>query len=212
MDIFIKWNDDDKSIQLPVNPSSFEIKSTMSNTSVFIHNLGEINLKGKRGLYGITLSSFFPAQRYDFCRCAPRDAYDYYITKLQKLYENNTTIHLIITGTEVNLYCTISDFSYGEQEKNGDVQYTLTFTEYRELTAKRVTTKKAAGAYTWKKGDTWQGVTKKRLGSSKTWKSVRQSNKGVISTAKKAYKKAHPKLTGSVDERIALIGHKVVVK
>lgn len=211
MDIFIKWNDDSNGIQLPVNPSSFEIKSSMNNTSLYIHNLGEINLKGKRGLYSIGLESFFPAQKYDFCRCTPKKAYDYYITKLRKLYENNTTLHLIITDTEVNLYCTISDFAYGEEERNGDVKYSITFTEYREITSTRVSTKKSTGSYTWKKGDTWSKVVKKKLGSSKTWKAVRKSNASVINKAKKAYKKKYSKVK-TVKEVTALIGYKVVIK
>lgn len=210
MDIFIKWNEDSESIQLPVNPSSFEIKGSMNNTSLYIHNLGEINLKGKRGLYSIGLESFFPAQKYDFCKCTPKDAYDY-ITELQSLYEDNTTLHLIITETEVNIYCTISDFAYGEEERNGDVKYSITLTEYREITSTRVSTKKSTGSYTWKKGDTWSKVVKKKLGSSNTWKTVRKSNSAVISKAKKVYKKKHPKIK-TVKEATALIGFKVVIK
>jgi hypothetical protein len=69
----------------------------------------------------------------------------------------------------------------------------------------------------WKKGDTWQKVTKRALGKSDKWKTVKKDNAKVVSKAKKAYiskyKKAHNgKTPKKVDEKVALIGYKVVVK
>ena len=55
MDIYLNWDSDKKSILLPINPESFEISGTQNKQSTYVHNLGEINLKGKRGLYSITL-------------------------------------------------------------------------------------------------------------------------------------------------------------
>ena len=122
MDIYINWKNDTKSIRLPILPESFEISGSQNNQSVMVHNLGEINLKGKRGLYSIAIESFFPSQKLSFQHGKYRDPYDYYIAKLKHLYEKNTTVHLIITGTDISLFCTIENFSYGESERNGDVR------------------------------------------------------------------------------------------
>lgn len=62
MDIYLNWDNEKKSILLPINPESFEISGSQNNQSLYVHNLGEINLKGKRGLYSITLESFFPSK------------------------------------------------------------------------------------------------------------------------------------------------------
>ena len=221
MNIFINWNDDKESIQLPVNPESFDVESSQNNTSVIVHNLGEINLKGKRNLKGVTFDSFFPAQQYDFCRCACEEPYAY-IKKLEALLEDNTTLHLVITDTEVNMQCTIETFSYGEAERNGDVYYSLSLKEYRVLknadvtvnktvnkTVKKATTKRASKTvksekYKWKKGDTWHKVAKKKTGTSANYKALKKQNKDVIKKAMKKYP--------AMKEKDALVGSKVVIK
>ena len=206
MDIYIKWDSDKKGFLLPINPEGFELTDSMNNTSVIVHNLGEINLKGKRSLWTITLESFFPHQKYSFSRGAYHDPYEYYIKKLKKLFEKNTTIHLIITQTSINGFFTIESFTYGNKEKNGDVSYSLSLKEFREIgssSVKRIAKSPKNGTYVWKKGDTWQKITKKCLGSSKNWKKIKKRNAAVIKKAKKK----HPKKK----ESAALIGYKVVV-
>ncbi len=205
MNIHIKWSDDKKAIQLPILPPSFMVEDSINNTTVTIHNLGDINLKGKRGLWGLSFSAFFPGQKYDFAKTEYHDPYEYYIKKLKNLFENNTTIHVIITETDINGYFTIEAFEYGHEEKGNDVSYSLELREYREPSASGRVNKGASNkSHTWKKGDTWQKVTKKALGSSDKWKAVRKNNKSVRN---KALKK-HPKKK----EKDALVGYKVVVK
>lgn len=205
MDIYLSWDNDDKQMLLPINPTSFEISGQQNNQSVYVHNLGELNLKGKRSLYSITIDSFFPAKKYDFRHGKYHEPYDYYCKKLKQLYQKNETLHLIITGTDINMYCTIESFSHGESDGSGDVSYKLDLKEYRTIdAAKRVNTKKKEAIHTWKKGNTWSKVVKKYLGSSETWKSVRKTNADVI-------KKAKRKNPGK-KEAEALIGYKVTIK
>lgn len=221
MNIFINWDDDEESIQLPINPQSFSVEGAQNNTSVIVQNLGEINLKGKRNLYGLSFESFFPAQQYDFCKCNCKEPF-YYISQLKVLLENNTTIHLVITDTDVNMQCTIESFSYGQAERNGDVNYSLSLKEYREFkntdvsankttntTVKKAATKRTSKtvksqSYKWKKGDTWHKVAKKKTGTSANYKAIRKQNKTVIKKAKKKYPKKK--------EKDALVGYKVVIK
>ncbi len=203
MDIFIKWDNEANTIQLPINPESFEQSVAQNNTSLYIHELGEINLKGKRALKQVSWSSFFPAQSYDFCRCSPADPF-YYTRTLENLLENNTTVHVIITTTDINMYCTIDTFSHGEADRSGDVSYSITFKEYREVQSGTRTSKdKVPVTYKWKSGDTWTKVTKAVLGDSSSWKAQQSANKKIRKAAKKATKKK--------DEKKALIGYKVVI-
>lgn len=205
MDIYLNWHNDEKSMLIPINPESFEITVSQNNQTEYVHDFGEINLKGKRGLKGITLESFFPGQKYGFQHGKFHDPYDYYCKKLNSLFNKNTTIHLIITETDINMYCTIESFSHGEAAGSRDVKYSLVLKEYREVVAaKRISTKSKTATVTWKKGDTWPKVVKKVKGTSSTWKTVRKNNMAVINKAKKK----HPK----TKETVAMIGSKVVVK
>ncbi len=205
MEIYLCWNNDENQMLLPINPSSFKVTASQNNQSVYVHNLGEISLKGKRGLDGITLESFFPGQKYSFQHGAHHDPYKYYCAKLRKLLRENETIHLIITETNVNMFSSIESFAYGEADQSGDVSYALELKEYRmPATAKRISTKKKETVYTWKKGDTWSKVVKRHAGSSDTWKKVRAANQSVIRKAKKNAPKKK--------EADALIGYKVVIK
>lgn len=200
MDIYIKSGS--HHIHLPINPSSFEITASMNNTTVNVHNLGEINLKGKRGLYSIGFSSFFPAQEYSFAKTHYQPPY-MYIDILRKLFEGNKTVQLIITDTDINGYFTIESFTHGHSDGSRDVDYSLELKEYRTSKA-RVFKAPSTGTYTWKKGDTWHAVCKKKLGSSKQWKTVKNLNKDVIKKAKKK----HPEKR----ENEALVGYKVVIR
>ena len=180
----------------------------MSNTTVTVHGFGEINLKGKRGLKEITLASFFPGQEYDFAQDTYKEPYENYIKKIKALFESNETVHLIITGTDIDGFFTIDSWQYGHEEKNSDVAYSMTLKEYRmpgsENVQKRQTKQAKTVTHKWKKGDTWQKLTKSKLGFSKKWKDVRKKNLTVIKKAKKKYPKKK--------EKEALIGYKVVIK
>jgi hypothetical protein len=114
------------------------------------------------------------------------------------------------------MYATIESFSHGEEEKNGDVAYSIDFKEYRvpvtdtkstadgASSAAGTTKAKSETSYKWKSGDTWPKVCKKKLGTSKNYKKIRKNNMSVIKKAKKK----HPKKK----ETVALVGYKVVIK
>jgi hypothetical protein len=223
LDIFINWGKNDKyGFLLPVNPESYSVENAQQNTSVTIHDFGELNLKGKRALKKVSWSCFFPHEKYDFSRTKFEDPITFYVFKLTNLLEKNTTVHVMI-GEKLNLYGTIESFTWGEDEGTGDVNYSISIKEDR--VAQETAEAEADGAmnaagdvpggaakisYKWKKGDTWKNVCKAKLGdnSAKVWKKNQKDNKKVITKAKKAYKKKHKK---AGKEAVALIGYKVVL-
>ena len=202
MNIHIKWNK--TSLQLPVLPESFEVTASQNNNTVTIHDFGDINLLGVRTLYEVSFESFFPHMAYDFCICKPDNPYDY-IKKIKELFEGNTVIQLIISGTTVNGHFTISSFTYGQEDRVGDVKYSLTFTEYRKpvstrkskasasksssnvksANGNRIAKKIKSQTYTCKKGDTLQKVSKKLTGTTANWRAIYNQNKKTIGTSKK---------------------------
>ena len=202
MDIFIRWNKEKKGFQLPINPDSYTVDGKQNNTSVYIHELGEINLKGKRALKTVSWSGCFPAQKYPFCKVTPQDPMSY-IHMLENCLEKNTQMHVVI-GTNVNIFATLESLQWSDDEQNGDINYSVSFKEDREPgEAKRTTKEVVSTTYKWKKGDTWAKVCKRLLGDSKYAKDNQKRNKAVIKKAKKKNK--------GKKEAVALIGFKVVI-
>jgi hypothetical protein len=98
---------------------------------VNVIGIGDVVLKGKRGLQRITFSSFFP-MRYDrsFCETSNLRKPKEYV-KLIESMKRSGALKSIITETPVNYWSTIETFEWGEQDGTGDIYYTLTLQEYR---------------------------------------------------------------------------------
>ena len=207
-------------IVIPVTPESFEIGVGYDNQTVNINGLGEILLKGKRNLRTISWSSFFPRQYYDFCQVSEAELAEPngYIALLILAAEAEMTVQVSISDM-ISIPMMLSSFNYGQDDGTGDVNYTISFTEVREVatpdaakqTAKRPTKKVVSHMYKWKKGDTWKKVAKKETGKSDNWKNLRKANRKRIDKAAMEYHKKHPKVK-KIKETTSLIGVKVLIK
>lgn len=193
--IVLKFNDEE--LTLPVNPSTIQIGTSNNNTTVSINNVGDINLISKnRGLYEITIESFFPVEDYGFLETKFVKPYTL-VKKIKTWFEKNLVGTLIIAGTNISLTCTISSFTWGEQDGHGDVYYILGFKEYRNLNVtdsyKRKTVSKTSKTienkstsrttktvksqtYIVKKGDTLCAIAKKLTGDSANYKAIANQN------------------------------------
>lgn len=132
MEIWLKGS---RRVRIPVLPSEYSVSSSQNNTVVNVIGLGDVVLKGKRGLRTISFSSFFP-KRYDagYCEYSSIRSPKTYVDLIEKM-KRAGTIKLIITGTQINFRCTIESFDWGENDGTGDISYTLTFQEYRAPSA-----------------------------------------------------------------------------
>lgn len=189
MEIWLNYEEDE--YRFPILPSSFEIQGQQGNTSVTVHSVGEVNLLGNANLKTVEISSFFPAQEYPFCQYIGFDLDPYvYVKKIENWKEKKYTPRLIITETNINLIVSIENFSYGENDATGDVYFTLSLKEYKNLTyTKRPIKKTKTIKYTVKKGDTLKKIAKAKTGSSSNWKKIYQQNKKVIENAAKKHKR-----------------------
>ncbi|MEY8518629.1 LysM peptidoglycan-binding domain-containing protein [Lachnospiraceae bacterium 29-84] len=200
MEIWLKQGR--KSFRFAVLPSGYEVASGSGNTQASIHSLGEINLIGKRKLKNISFSSFFPKQKYSFCEYTtfptPKES-----VKLIEKMKNNGVLHLTMTGTPVNMDCTIENFTWGENDGTKDINFTLEFKEYRKVKVKttkkrekvtkkitHVETQRAAKkvvstTYTVVKGDSLSKIAKNLTGSSANWQAIYNQNKGTIGSNQK---------------------------
>ncbi|HIG0360387.1 TPA: LysM peptidoglycan-binding domain-containing protein [Clostridium sporogenes] len=189
MEFWLLQNQD--KLQLPVPPESFDVNVGNMNETIVVENVGEINLLGKSRLATIALSSFFPAQMYDFCQYTgfPKP---YECVALIEKFRKLGQVRVLITESNVNQIFYIEDFTYGERDGTGDVYFTLNFKEYRKAVAKSVNTSKSnkvaqkprpvtkkpsAGIkYTVKKGDCLWNIAKKYYGDGMKYKDIASKN------------------------------------
>lgn len=184
-------------LRIAVLPAEYEVTSESNNTQVVIHSLGEINLLGKKKLKNISFSSFFPKQKYSFCEYTsfpgPKES-----VKLIERMKDNGVLRLTMTGTPVNMDCTIEKFTWGENDGTKDINFTLEFKEYRKVRIKtkvkreslpqkvepaateRPAKEVSSTTYTVAKGDNLCKIAKNLTGSSANWKAIYEQNKTVI--------------------------------
>jgi len=193
LDYYLSFNNNEERIRLPVIPSSFEVSIPHQNTTVNITNLGEINLIGKTGLMNMTIESFFPNQKYNFCLYKDFNKPYEYIKQLLKWKDSGKPIRVIVTGTPINYAVAIESLTYSEVDGTGDVYFSLELKEYKfiKTTGKTTTTKNGttlttpttsrevkapSTSYIVKQGDTLWLIAKKLTGDGSNYKAIAQKN------------------------------------
>lgn len=195
MEIWIEQSGE--SLRLPVNPPGFEITQESNNTTINVNKIGEVSLIGKKKLKTISIASFFPSKKYSFVQYLDFPPPN----KCIQLVENwiDAPVKLTITGSKICMWCTIDSFTYAEQDGTGDIYYTISLKEYKQL---RDPTKKNGGAptvpknskriikpkgtrqtkavknttYTVKKGDTLWAIAKRLTGCGANYRAIANQN------------------------------------
>lgn len=121
------------SVTFPVAPASFDVECGYNNSVINVNSLGDINMIGKRGLKTLSFSSFFPAQVYGWETNYPSDDPYSACQKIDDMAQSGTPCSISISGTTVNMSCTIENFKYREQDSTGDVYFSISLKEYRYI-------------------------------------------------------------------------------
>lgn len=188
----------DNTFRFPIFPSSFEVKGNSIVNTTNIIKLGEVVVFGGVGLRSTDISSFFPNQNYPFCDYAgfpkPYDC----VALLKDWMEKGYILRFIITETNVNFECIITDFSYKEQDGTRDVYFTLNLKEYKRIQIPKVNTNNDEKLSSAKnvpltkgfdtkqkthkvgKGDSLWSLAKKYYGNGDLWKKIYDANKKLI--------------------------------
>lgn len=197
MEIWLKGS---KIFRFPVLPSEYTVTSDIGEETVTVNALGEVDLGGKRKLKSISFSSFFP-KRYDSF-CAYRDIPDpaECVNTIEEI-RDGALPRIVITGTPINYPCRIQSFTWGENDGTGDIVFSITLKEHREIivTSSSVVTLSSASSgttvdetgvarsqpesqgisYTVKEGDCLSAIARRMTGSA-SWKEIYEINKDVI--------------------------------
>ncbi len=188
--------------QLPIPPKDYTVTKTANNATFNVENIGEVSFIGKSNLTTLpAIETFFPKRNYSFCQYSTFPTPNDCVALINKWINSGKPIRYTVTGTSINMECTIESFEYKEQDGTGDIFFTLELKEYRRIilqtntattnstskTLKRVVTIKTPSVYTVKKGDTLSLIAKKVYGNSNRWKDLYNKNKSKIKNPNMIY-------------------------
>lgn len=187
--IELSINNRSEVIELPINPSSVEFTEKQMNQTVTLLNIGEVNLKGERGLKYTKFSSFFPSENsphYRYAKYNPKK----YVSVIEAWKTSKSVVRVIISDMGIDLQMLIDEFDYSMKEGDCDIYYSLAFSEHRTLnvpsvkimTVRRPNTSASSGnkSHTVVKGDTLWGIAKKYYGNGAQYTKIYNANKNTI--------------------------------
>lgn len=134
MDIGIFIEYDGQVVQIPVNPPTFDVKTSGNNATAEIITLGEVVIPKKKKLSGISWESFFP---YESWFHAVRTAgsfksAEFYLKFLDKIRDDCKPCHLTVTGIGFDEDVVIESFDYYHQAgDHEDTYYSISFKKYQ---------------------------------------------------------------------------------
>ncbi|KZL94372.1 hypothetical protein [Clostridium magnum] len=123
------------SLRLPIPPADYEITWANNNSSFLVEGIGEVSFLGKPKLAEIApIESFFPNQNYGFCQYTGFPSPKECVELIELMISSGKPIRYVITGTPVNILCSIESFKIKEQDGTGDIYFSLQLKEYRVIT------------------------------------------------------------------------------
>lgn len=140
--IFMEY--ENEIIQFPVSPPELKIKREGNNEKEEVIKLGEVNIPKDAKLATTEFESFYPKEdSYSFIttkgKFQPPEFYNEFIDKVRK---SKKPVRFIVTKTNINMLMLIDDYEYGYEAGDRDTNFTISLSEYKELTAKTVVIEK----------------------------------------------------------------------
>ena len=132
-EIWLTFDGERQKFRFPVLPEKINLKQDSDNTSLNIVGLGEITIMQDKPEAQVSWRSFFPANAFPGMQVERMIWPEEIKFMLKTWMGSKKPCHLIVTGTKINLYCTIEQFDCSESGGAvGDLDYSITFKEYRQ--------------------------------------------------------------------------------
>ena len=208
--MWMTYNGGTERLRFPVLPETINIAKGLTNTSVNIQGLGEVVIQQDPAAIVISFSSFFPETPFPGVQgeelMPPLDLKD----KITVWQKGDKPVLFVVTGSTINLYCTIEHFDYYEKDL-GTLYYTLMLKEHKEVKARQVKVENPPRAvtapaqptktvvlpapvqaparvdnrvqvktHTVVKGDTLWGIASKHLGNGSRYTEIYELNRNII--------------------------------
>lgn len=188
-----------ENLQLPVNPSSFEVISPYGIEIIEVNNLGEVTIPKNRGLQEFRFESFLP-KKYDPAYCVHNKIIppNEFVSIIEKWRDNEKPVRFIVTTANINILVLIPEFTYWPSPPGspGEIQFSISLKEYRVPVIKKLTTSSKLSAksqrppkqeskpkiYVVKKGDSlWKIAQNSNIyGDGSKWRQIYEANKKLI--------------------------------
>lgn len=197
-------NNREEVIELPINPPTIEFKEKQLNQTITLLNVGEANLKGERGLKTTQLASFFPSEKSPFYNNAKRKP-DKYVEMIGRWKNAKSVVRVIVSDMKINLAMLIDEFDFSGKEGDGDIYYTISLSEYRDLNVPSVQgatkvrdnglkdrpdTAPSEGYHTVVSGETLWGIAKEHYGDGSQYSKIYAANNELIEASAKKHGKS----------------------
>ncbi len=156
LQFWLSFNNGQERYQLPVNPATFSVDYGMGYEDYDVIDLGQITIPGNVQNMKVSFSSFFPRE-YNAAYCAHPNIHKPWtmVNKIQEWRESKQPMRLHITGTPINLACTLRTFSINEKAGAvGDLYYDMAFQQYTMIKFRTIDIKAKEGKATPKKANT----------------------------------------------------------
>ncbi|WP_152397546.1 LysM peptidoglycan-binding domain-containing protein [Paenibacillus guangzhouensis] len=192
IEFWLTFNNNEESIWLHIPPPSFEIQTGLCNSTVTLHELGELMLTGKRRLKTVSLSSYFPVVDDGLGQYKSPKPPKELVKMIENWRDSQKPMRLLIfgKGLVVNEAMVIENFSYSQKNGPEDVYFTLDLKEYRFVKVKttplnakeaeqlrpRPSDRGLAKTYTVQPGDTLKKIAKKVYGDESRSITIKETN------------------------------------
>lgn len=196
VDIYVRERNGTREIRVPWLPEKINFKSggvTMATYDIL--DRGEVAVPTGSGLAAYSWESLFPGENRKGFSMQRGTWYDpkHYHNILEDWKKNGTPLNLLVTGYPINVDVLLEDYEGDLAGGFGDIEYTLSFIEDRDIevtsttTTKRPAAESSGSTYTIKSGDTLWAIAQKFYGSGAKWQDIYNANKDIIETTAKEH-------------------------
>ena len=193
INLYLK-EDDNNILRFPIIPHDIEWECPADIGIEKVNDLGSIGIFNGTELKTTEISSYFPNRYYPFCTYRDILKPFEYIRMLEKWKNNGTKLRYIATDTYTNLAVNITGLTYSRQMGTGDVYFTLSLIEHREIKLNKtsnnikynenssnrpVENNPSANKKTHKvvKGDSLWAIAQKYYGDGSKYPQIKEKNK-----------------------------------
>lgn len=146
-----KKEGDDRAFTFPVLPEELEISGEAGNESINTIKQGEVTVFGDRKLRRFDIESFFTAnEAAPFCKTKGKDyrTPEECVRWIKALQEEKKPVWFIAEGLDLDAFwVTVEAFKWKYNAGTGDINYTLSFKEYRPFGQRTKTLNKAPDVF-----------------------------------------------------------------
>lgn len=184
-------------VNFPVLPETFSVKSPGRNDTATVLELGEINIIRDKGLTEISWKSFFPAHAAPYVNTESTGTPMSYVNILQNARDQKRHGRFLLVGEglKISHEVAIEDVDYEEKGGEvGDIYYSIKLKQWKDYSATVIAVQSAPSApartgypaaaesktHTVVAGDCLWNIAQKYYGDGSRWPEIYEKNKALI--------------------------------